>query len=107
MRKVEMKIEMRLIMKFESIKKVLTGKFIHRYDITYRVSDGSQKVYEMISRNPNIQTHEELQGKKRAEHISKIMKLDFDMFLSPEEIDKIIDCIASDSICILYLKKMR
>ena len=43
-------------MKFESIKKVLTGKFIHRYDITYRVSDGSQKVYEMISRNPNIQT---------------------------------------------------
>ncbi|WP_270595478.1 MULTISPECIES: Gldg family protein [Butyricimonas] len=34
---------------------------------------------------------EELQGKKRAEHISKIMKLDFDMFLSPEEIDKIID----------------
>lgn len=59
-----MKIEMRLIMKFESIKKVLTGKFIHRYDITYRVSDGSQKVYEMISRNPNIQTHEELQGKK-------------------------------------------
>ena len=64
MRKVEMKIEMRLIMKFESIKKVLTGKFIHRYDITYRVSDGSQKVYEMISRNPNIQTHEELQGKK-------------------------------------------
>ena len=23
------------------------------------------------------------------------------------EIDKIIDCIASDSICILYLKKMR
>ena len=59
-----MKIEMRLIIKFESIKKVLTGKFIHRYDITYRVSDGSQKVYEMISRNPNIQTHEELQGKK-------------------------------------------
>lgn len=51
-------------MKFQSIKKVLAGKFIHRYDITYQVSDGSQKVYEMISRNPNITNHEELQGKK-------------------------------------------
>lgn len=50
-------------MKFQSIKKVLTGKFIHRYDITYQVNDGSQKVYEMISRNPDITSHEELQGK--------------------------------------------
>lgn len=34
---------------------------------------------------------EELQGRERAERICKIMELDFDMFLSPEEIDKIID----------------
>ena len=34
---------------------------------------------------------EELQGKERAERICKIMELDFDMFLSPEEIDKVID----------------
>ena len=33
----------------------------------------------------------ELQGKERAERICKIMELDFDMFLSPDEIDKIID----------------
>ena len=33
----------------------------------------------------------ELQGKERAEHICKIMELDFDMFLSTEEIDQIID----------------
>ena len=33
----------------------------------------------------------ELQGKERAERICKIMELDFDMFLSPEEIGKIID----------------
>ncbi|WP_303180226.1 Gldg family protein [uncultured Butyricimonas sp.] len=34
---------------------------------------------------------EELQGKERAERICKIMELDFDMFLSQEEIDKAID----------------
>lgn len=34
---------------------------------------------------------EELQGRERAERICKIMELDFDMFLSPEEIDKVID----------------
>ena len=34
---------------------------------------------------------EELQGEERAERICKIMELDFDMFLSQEEIDKVID----------------
>ena len=34
---------------------------------------------------------EELQEKERAEKICKIMDLDFDMFLSPEEIDQLID----------------
>ena len=33
----------------------------------------------------------ELQGKERAERICKIMHLDFDMFLSPDEINQIID----------------
>ena len=51
-------------MTFEGIEKKQEGKFITRYDITYRTVDGQEKVYEMISRNPNIQTHEELQGKK-------------------------------------------
>ncbi len=51
-------------MKFRSIQKMFDGKFIHRYDITYEAEDGSTKVYEMISRNPKIQSHEELIGKK-------------------------------------------
>lgn len=34
---------------------------------------------------------EELQGKERAERICKVMDLDFDMFLSPEEIKKVIN----------------
>lgn len=49
-------------MKFQSIKKIHAGKFIHRYDITYETEDGSEKVYEMISRDPAIRTQEELQG---------------------------------------------
>ena len=51
-------------MKFQSIKKIIGGKFIHRYDITYQTEDGGTKVYEMISRNPDIKTHEELIGKE-------------------------------------------
>lgn len=50
-------------MKFRSIQKMLDGKFIHRYDITYEAQDGSTKVYEMISRNPKIHSHQELIGK--------------------------------------------
>lgn len=34
---------------------------------------------------------DDLQDKERAEKICKIMDLDFDMFLSPEEIDQVID----------------
>lgn len=51
-------------MKFESVKKMLDGKFIHRYDITYETADGGKKVYEMISRNADIQSLEELQPDK-------------------------------------------
>lgn len=51
-------------MKFQSIQKKLEGKFIHRYDITYETSDGGTKVYEMISRNQDITTYEELKTGK-------------------------------------------
>lgn len=50
-------------MKFRSIKKVHKGKFIHRYDISYETEEGVEKVYEMISRNPSIETLEELQDR--------------------------------------------
>ena len=51
-------------MKFQSIQKIHSGRFIHRYDITYETGEGKKKVYEMISRNPAIDTQEELQKKK-------------------------------------------
>ncbi|MBR6229696.1 MAG: NUDIX hydrolase [Eubacterium sp.] len=49
-------------MKFKSIKRIHDGKFIHRYDITYETASGQDKVYEMISRNGNIDSLETLQG---------------------------------------------
>lgn len=51
-------------MKFESIKKVQQGKYISRYDITYRTVNDNEKVYEMISRNHNIITEEQLHNNK-------------------------------------------
>ena len=51
-------------MKYQSIRKVHEGKFITRYDVDYVTSEGNSKTYEMISRNRNIQTLDELQNRK-------------------------------------------
>lgn len=51
-------------MKFESIKKVHEGAFIHRYDISYQTENGKKKVYEMISRDAKIDSLERLQKKE-------------------------------------------
>ena len=51
-------------MKFISLKKVHSGNYIHRYDVTYETESGDKKVYEMISRNGDISTHEELIGQR-------------------------------------------
>lgn len=47
-------------MKFENIDKKEQGRFITRYDITYTMNDGNQKVYEMISRDKDIKSFDEL-----------------------------------------------
>lgn len=51
-------------MKFKRIEKKHTGKFIHRYDITYETEGGEEKVYEMISRDGNIDGLERLQKRE-------------------------------------------
>lgn len=51
-------------MEYKGIKKKEQGKFITRYDIEYETVDNKKKVYEMISRNPDIKSFEELHGKK-------------------------------------------
>lgn len=59
-------------MKYQSMKRVHSGKFIHRYDITYQTEDGREKVYEMISRNPAAENIEDLQ-KQKADAVVLIM----------------------------------
>lgn len=49
---------------FKDIKKKEQGKFITRYDIHYTTEDNQDKTYEMISRNPNITSFDELHGKE-------------------------------------------
>lgn len=51
-------------MEFKGIKKVLSGKFINRYDITYTTVDNKEKTYEIISRDADIQTLEDIQSNK-------------------------------------------
>lgn len=59
-------------MKFISVRKILSGRFIHRYDITYETEEGREKIYEMISRNPEVKRLEDLQ-KKEADAVVLIM----------------------------------
>lgn len=47
-------------MEFKGITRREQGKFITRYDILYETVDHQEKVYEMISRNPDLTTREEL-----------------------------------------------
>lgn len=47
-------------MTFEGIEKKQEGKFITRYDITYRTVDGQEKIYEMISRDKNLTDYQKL-----------------------------------------------
>ncbi|MGN0389649.1 MAG: NUDIX domain-containing protein, partial [Wujia sp.] len=51
-------------MEFKGIKKKEEGKFIACYDVEYETVDGQQKIYEMISRDRDIQTFEQLHGKR-------------------------------------------
>ncbi len=51
-------------MEFKDITKVQEGKFITRYDVTYETVDGQTKIYEMISRDSNLVTYEQLSEHK-------------------------------------------
>ena len=51
-------------MKYQGIRKIHEGRFITRYDVDYITAEGNPKTYEMISRNGNIQTLDDLQNRK-------------------------------------------
>ena len=50
-------------MNYQGIRKIHEGKFITRYDVEYITAEGHPKTYEIISRNRNIHTLEELQNR--------------------------------------------
>ncbi len=49
-------------MQFQSIKKVQAGRFITRYDLTYQTELGNEKVYEIISRDQNLDSFEKVKA---------------------------------------------
>ena len=49
-------------MQYKGIQKVLEGKFITRYNVEYVTAEGHPKTYEIISRNRDIKTLEQLQN---------------------------------------------
>ncbi len=51
-------------MKFRSIEKVNQGKFITRYDLTYETEKGNIKKYEMISRNGDCRSFDDIRSHK-------------------------------------------
>lgn len=51
-------------MVFDNVKKICEGKFITRYDITYTTVDNKKKTYEMISRDKDIQTLDDIQSNR-------------------------------------------
>ena len=50
-------------MTYQGILKIHEGKFITRYDVDYITAEGHPKTYEIISRNRDIRTLEELQNR--------------------------------------------
>ena len=75
-------------MKFKSLKKVHAGKFIDRYDIVYETADGNDKVYEMISRDHDIDKAEDPFARLTRPHNDSVILVVTDLIdpgESPEE----------------------
>ena len=51
-------------MKYLGIRRIHSGRFIARYDVDYITAEGKPKTYEIISRNPDLHTLEDLQNRK-------------------------------------------
>ncbi len=61
-------------MTFESIEKLLSGRFITRYNLHYRTVDQVEKSYEIISRNPNLQTEHDIHGGDQVDAVVLILE---------------------------------
>ena len=49
-------------MEFKMISKLEEGNYITRYNLHYETADGKNKIYEMISRNPDMKTSEDVKN---------------------------------------------
>lgn len=68
-------------MKFLSLKKGESGKYITRYDIRYLTEDNREKNYEIISRDKNIKDFDSLHNRKPDSVV---------LIIYNEEMDKIL-----------------
>ena len=50
-------------MQYRGIRKIQEGRFITRYDVDYTTAEGNSKTYEIVSRNRDIRTLEDLQNR--------------------------------------------
>ena len=51
-------------MKFNGLEKVHQGKFVSRYDLKYETEDGLAKNYEMVSRNHEMKSFDDVRSEK-------------------------------------------
>ncbi len=62
-------------MKYLGLEKGPRGKYINRYDLKYETAAGTQKTYEIISRNPDLQAPAAI-GSRRPDAVVIIMYSD-------------------------------
>lgn len=53
---------MRFEVRFDKIEKVHEGNFINRYNLSYTTQDNRKKIYEIISRNKDLKTIDDLRN---------------------------------------------
>lgn len=60
-------------MEYKGMEKIHEGKFITRYNVTYETVDGQEKIYEIISRDKNMTTFDQL-SKHKTDAVVLIME---------------------------------
>ena len=60
-------------MKFNYLEKKEQGKFITRYDLHYTTEDNKEKVYEIISRSPDLKDFSDIHNDEKVDAVVLIM----------------------------------
>ena len=95
-------------MKFERIEKIHEGRFISFYNAIYRTATGKQKIYEMISRDRNIRSIDDLRKDKcdavvliiqTPDHTKILLNREFRMAVGTEAVNFPAGLIDSGETC--------